>query len=100
MSVERPEHGARFSFELLEVLEAGARYRVIIGGPGNDARGEALVRPAGEAGLGAVELGALEGAIEPWAHKSTVAFLETISRGFDAEAGWPRLLTRWRAARG
>jgi hypothetical protein len=47
----------------------------------------------------APERARFEGSIEPWAEKAARAFLEVIQRGYDAEAGWPRRVQRWRAQR-
>lgn len=90
MSLERPEHGARFSFELLRSDGPRATYAVHVIDAEREATAEATVTPEG------VELSAFEGSIEAWAHKSARAFLEVVQRGWDEEAGWPKRLQRWR----
>jgi hypothetical protein len=92
-AIERPSHGARFSFERVAVDGESARYVVRVVEAEREAEAEARVSPA------ALELGRFEGSIEPWAGKAARAFLEVIQRGYDAEAGWPRRVQRWRAQR-
>lgn len=90
---EAPRHGARFLFELAEVRGSEARYRVAITTPEARSHADAVVTPD------TVRVGGYDGAVEPWAQKSAVAFLEVVARAFDDEIGWPRRVQRWRQAR-
>lgn len=92
-AIERPSHGARFSFERVDVEQDSARYVVRVVEADKHAEAEASVSPSG------LELGRFEGVIEPWAEKAARAFLEVIQRGYDPEAGWPRRVQRWRQQR-
>ncbi len=88
--VERPQNGARFSFELLESEAGRARYRVTVVSDTDPAIATAIVTPD------RVDLSAFEGPIDAWGAKSALAFLEVVRRGWDEEAGWPKRLQRWR----
>lgn len=91
--LERPSHGARFGFELLEAQGARARYRVTVAWETAQAEAEAIVTDS------STSLGAFDTPPEAWAAKSALAFLEVLQRGYDEEAGWPRRLQRWRQQR-
>lgn len=90
---EAPRHGARFRFELATTSGAAARYRVVITTADARRHADAEVTPD------TVRVGSYDGAVEPWAQKSAVAFLEVLARSFDEEIGWPRRVQRWRQAR-
>lgn len=94
MSAETPRHGARFVFTLLDADGPSARYGVqVLDATAGEARAEARIGPDG------VSLGAFDVPVAPWAQKSAQAFLEVEQRAWDAEAGWGRILVRWRQPR-
>lgn len=90
MRTEDTHSGARFQFYRLEVEGERARYRVTVSWPEGSATVDVTLQP-NEAKVGdASELA-------PWMRENVIAFARVIAKNYDAEAGWPRLVHRWRA---
>lgn len=96
-SGDAPAHGARFRFDLVEASGSTAIYRVLV--TASSARATAQARVSAPMVNARVQVGPYEGAIEPWAARTVVAFLEVLARSFDEETGWPRRIERWRKER-
>jgi len=99
MRTESTHSGARFQFDRIEVQGEEARYRVTVSWAASTSTsaGESQVdvklRP------GVCTLGESTNALAPWMHESVLAFARVVAKNYDAEAGWPRLVHRWRPAK-
>ena len=90
MRTEDTHSGARFQFDRLEVEGERARYRVTVSWPEGAATVDVELQP-NEAKVGESE------SLAPWMRENVTAFARVIAKNYDAEAGWPRLVHRWRA---
>ena len=99
MRTESTHSGARFQFDRVVVQGEEARYRVTV------SWAEAASLPAGESQItvtlrpNACNVGEPSGALAPWMRESVTAFARVLAKNYDAEAGWPRLVHRWRPAK-
>jgi hypothetical protein len=91
----QPEAGGRFEAHLIAEERTNARFRVELGTPAGQWSSEARVSRA----TGEVEWGAWAGPADPpdWLRRYLRSALRSAWRSH-AEQGWPRRLTRWRAA--
>lgn len=93
MRTEDTHSGARFQFDRIDVEGADtarARYRVTVSWPEGSATVDVVLQP-NEAKVGDA------GELAPWMRENVIAFARVIAKNYDAEAGWPRLVHRWRA---
>lgn len=97
---ERPERGARFTFDRVDVDDARAEYRVTVAVATMEFATTALLRRDG----GDIQLASWSPVTpEPqWIHETVRAFLKTMHANHcdDEPASWPRRVRRWRAPRG
>lgn len=96
---ERPEHGARFTFDRVTVDEARAEYRVSIAVADHEFVGTAILQRSD----GAMELTAWSPSIPDavWIVDTARAFLRTLYANHkdDDASAWPRRVRRWRTSR-
>ena len=98
MRTESTQSGARFQFDRIAVQGEEARYRVTVSWPTSaSGLGESqlivTLRP------NACELAEPSNPLAPWMRESLIAFARVIAKNYDAEAGWPRLVHRWRPSK-
>lgn len=99
MRTESTHSGARFQFDRIEVEGEQARYRVTVSWP------EVASTPAGASQIpvtlrpGDCQVGEPSTPLAPWMQESVTAFARVLAKNYDAEAGWPRLVHRWRPAK-
>ena len=92
MRTEETHSGARFQFDRLKVEAERVCYRVTVSWPEGSASVDVELHPNG-----AVKLGEPSAPLAPWMADNVSAFARVLAKNYDPQAGWPRLVHRWRA---